>query len=393
LKGDCERPLESNSSSENQSKGLLICWAQMKETLNEATIAFLRKIYREFYFEHGDTIDFPDQIQSREFGYIPFGGGMVRHLSFKSAGEAKAEILRQSPSSVYASNARYLAPTMPMEEKGWQGAELIFDIDATDIPTPCKKSHDLWYCGRCHATGRLPKPATCPKCEGPTAEFHGTCGVCLLASKEHALRVIDFLTEDFGVPKGEIRAYFSGNRGYHLHVYDDRFYKLDQTGRAEVADYMLALSLPPSQSIASLLKRRPASPPGSTYGWMKRITSFTQAKADYPGTMQKLVSEALSSQRALIDASVTTDIHRVFRLAGTLHGNTGMAKMRVKSFDTFDPEKDPVVLSAEQTKVKASFCPKFSIHGETFGPFKSETVSLPTYAAISILTRGFGEVA
>ena len=67
--------------------------------------------------------------------------------------------------------------------------------------------------------------------------------------------------------------------------------------------------------------------------------------------------------------------------------------MRVKSFDNFDPERDPVVLGAERALLKISFCPKFSIRGETFGPFKSETVTVPTYAAISILTRGFGEVA
>ena len=361
--------------------------------MNEATVAFLRHTYKEHYFRQSDAIEFPDQIQSREFGYIPFGGGMVRHLSFRSSGEAIAEILRQAPSSVYASNARYSDPTLPMEEKGWLGAELIFDIDATDIPTPCKKSHDIWYCDKCHASGRLPKPATCPKCKGSTVEFHGTCAVCLQASKEHTLRVIDFLTRDFGVSPGDIRANFSGNRGYHLHVYDRRFDQLDQTGRAELADYMLALSLPPSQSLASLLRRRPAARSATDYGWMKRITSYTQARSDYRGTLQKLVSEAVSTQRALIDASVTTDIHRVFRLAGTLHGNTGMAKMKVTSFEQFDPERDPVVLGPERVMLKTSFCPKLSIKGETFGPFKAETVSVPTYAAISILTRGFGEVA
>ncbi|MDV3278255.1 MAG: hypothetical protein LYZ69_07300 [Nitrososphaerales archaeon] len=361
--------------------------------MNDATINFLRKTFREYYFNRSNAIEFPDQIHSREFGYIPFGGGMVRHMSFKSAGEAAAEILRQSPSSVYCSNARYASPTLPMEEKGWMGAELIFDIDATDIPTPCKKTHDVWYCENCHATGKLPKPATCPKCKGPTLEFHGTCGTCLSAAKDHALRVLDFLTDDFAVSKDDVRVYFSGNRGYHIQVYDKRFEPLDQTGRAEVADYMLGLSLPASQSIASLLRRRSAAQATAAYGWMRRITTYTQAKSGYTGTLQKLVSEATSSQRALIDASVTTDIHRVFRLAGTLHGNTGMAKMRMNSFESFDPQTDPVVLSAEPASVRTSFCPRFSIHGQVFGPFKSETVSLPTWAAISILTRGFGEVA
>jgi DNA primase small subunit len=361
--------------------------------LREATVAFLKAAYKEYYFKRGDSIEFPDQIQSREFGYIPFGGGMVRHLSFKNAGEAVAEILRQSPSSVYCSNGKYASPTLPMEEKGWTGAELIFDIDATDIPTPCKKNHDVWYCENCHASGKLPKPANCPKCKGPTLEFHGTCSTCLSAAKDHTLRVVDFLTNDFAVAKDDIRMYFSGNRGYHIHVYDERFEPLDQTGRAEVADYMLGLSLPPSQSIASQLRRRSPAQAGAAYGWMGRITAYTQAKSGYTGTLQKLVSEAMSSQRALIDASVTTDIHRVFRLAGTLHGNTGMVKMRVKSFESFNPQTDPVVLSAEEVKITTPFCPRFSINGRVFGPFKTETVSLPTYAAISILTRGFGEVA
>jgi len=109
--------------------------------LNEGTKAWLRNAYKEFYFRSSESIEFPDDVASREFGYIPFGGGMVRHLSFKSRGEALAEILRQSPSSVYCSNARYESPTRPIDEKGWLGAELIFDIDATDIPTPVSYTH------------------------------------------------------------------------------------------------------------------------------------------------------------------------------------------------------------------------------------------------------------
>jgi DNA primase small subunit len=361
--------------------------------LNDKTLAFLRKAYREYYFRKSDSIGFPEEIQSREFGYIPFGGGMVRHLSFKSAGDATAEILRQSPSSVYCSNARYESPALPMESKGWLGAELIFDIDATDIPTPCKKSHDFWYCEKCYAGGRPPKPPACPKCKGQTAEFHGTCSVCLAASKEHTLRVIDFLLKDFGVARKDVIAYFSGNRGYHLQVYDLRFEQLDQVGRAEIADYVAGGSLPPSVTLAATLRRKPGLPPGETYGWMRRISTYTQSRPTSTGTPPKLVTEAISLQRALIDASVTTDIHRVFRLAGTLHGNTGMAKMRVGSFSTFDPDRDPVVISAEKTNVNVSFYPKFTMKGETFGPFSSQVVSLPAYAAVPILTRGFGEAA
>jgi DNA primase small subunit len=362
--------------------------------MNAATMSFLRQAYREYYFRRASSIEFPGDVQSREFGYVPFGGGMVRHLSFRNEGEAVAEILRQSPSSAYCSNARYDSPTAPIEEKGWRGAELIFDIDATDIPTPCKRGHDLWYCDGCDSSGRLPRPQECPKCGGSTAEFHGTCDACLAAAKDHALRVVGFLTDDFGVDRSAIRLYFSGNRGYHLHVFDERFYPLNSLGRAEVAGYVLGASLPPSQSLASTLRRKPPGSGPQGEGWTRRITGYVDGRREgYPGTLQKLASDAVTSQRALIDSSVTTDIHRVFRLAGTLHGNTGMCKMRVESVDAFDPRRDPVVLSAKPVALKVGFFPRFSINGGDYGPFRSQMAELPTYAAVPILTRGLGEVA
>ena len=362
--------------------------------MNDTTKAFLKSAYKEYYFRGADSVEFPDDVQSREFGYIPFGGGMVRHLSYRSKGEALAEILRQSPSSVYCSNARYEYPTQPIEEKGWLGAELIFDIDATDIPTQCKRGHDLWYCQKCYTSGKLPRPPRCPKCGGAPAEFHGTCEVCLGAAKDHALRVINFLVEDFGVQSGTINLYFSGNRGYHLHIFDRRFDLLDQPARGEVADYMRAESLPPNQTIASTLRKRPVGEGAQGEGWTKRITRYVSGKwPNYDGTLRRLVSEAVASQRALVDSSVTTDVHRVFRLAGTLHGNTGMSKMRIESVEAFDPQSDPVVLSSKPVSVKVDFYPRFNIKGSIYGPYRSQTVGLPSYAAVSILTRGLGEVA
>lgn len=361
--------------------------------MNDSTRLFLIQAYKEYYFKGADRIEFPQDVGEREFGYIPFSGGMVRHLSFKHPGEAVAEILRQGPSSVYCSNARYASPTAPMEEKGWKGAELIFDIDATDIPTACKKGHDLWYCQSCFSSGKLPKPAVCPTCKGTTDTFHGTCNICLEAAKEHTLRVSDFLTGDFGVSQGDIRNYFSGNRGYHIHVYDHRFDLLDSQARAEIAEYIKGSSLPPSNTIWAQLRRISGTSVDELQGWTRRIASDVGTGYGENGRPSKSIAQAIASQSARIDASVTTDIHRVFRLAGTLHGNTGMLKMRVQSFDRFDPYSDPVVLSEEKVTIQVEFYPRFSLKGESFGPFKSQKATLPTYAAIGIITRGFAEVA
>jgi len=362
--------------------------------LNPGTISFLRQAYREYYFKRADSIEFPVDVGAREFGYIPFGGGMVRHLSFRSDGEAIAEILKQSPSSVYCSNARYESPAASIEEKGWLGAELIFDIDATDVPTPCKRGHDLWYCENCHSFGRLPRPPKCTKCGKQSAEFHGTCETCLAAAKDQALRVVDFLTKDFGVSRGAIRLYFSGNRGFHIHVSDERFTPLDQQGRAEIADYVRGASLPLNQTIASTFRRRPVGMKSLEEGWTRRIAQYVDSRREtFTGTLQKLVSDAITSNKAIVDSYVTTDIHRVFRLAGTLHGKTGLCKTRIGSIDQFDSQTDPVVLNAKTVAIKVDFYPTFWINGEEFGPFKSQMAELPTYAAVPILSMGLGEVA
>ena len=67
--------------------------------------------------------------------------------------------------------------------------------------------------------------------------------------------------------------------------------------------------------------------------------------------------------------------------------------MRVDSVDSFDPLQDPVVLSSKLASINVDFYPRFKLGGKEFGPFKSQMVELPTYAAVQILTRGLGEVA
>ncbi len=359
--------------------------------MDESTLTFLLRVYSGHYFKHHNLVEIPSQIQAREFGYIPFGGGMIRHLSFKNPGELVAELVKQAPSSVYCSNAIYERPTLQMDEKGWLGAELIFDIDADSIPTPCKARHNWWYCSSCKKGGMGAKPAKCPKCRSPALEqVQWSCRECLNATKEHVKRLTDFLTGDFGVSEQAIRLYFSGNRGYHAHVQDERFERADPQMRTEVANYIrgngLSLRLSPQDS--------KTTGAGISLGWRKRSDLFITSKASAYGKRQtqKLTEEIITANAAFIDESVTTDIHRVFRMPGTLHGNSGLLKMRVEGIDSFDPQRDPVVLGGEKVKVHVDFSPEFSLNGINFGPYDSSTVQIPIYAAVFLTARGLGQV-
>ena len=355
--------------------------------MDEKVVSFLRKAYREYYFNSHGMMEIPSKIASREFGYIPFGGGMIRHLSFKSPGDLLAELIKQGPSSVYCSNAVYEYPTLQMDEKGWQGAELIFDIDADSIPTPCKTKHAWWLCQDCHKGGMGNKPSKCPNCKGVSAEqMHWSCRECLNATKEHVRRLVDFLTDDFGVQREQVRLYFSGNRGYHAHVQDERFDTADPSMRSDIANYIKGEG---STSKLCRTRRSRSRPSVGVAGQ----DLFLQKSDPSTKKNQKATEQMVLTNAALIDESVTTDVHRVFRMPGTLHGSSGMLKMRVNSLDDFDPQSQPVVLGDEAVKVHIDYAPEFYLKGKRFGPYDSASVQLPTYAAVFLLARGLGGVA
>jgi DNA primase small subunit len=355
--------------------------------MDEKVVSFLRRVYRAYYFNQPATIEMPTKIASREFGYIPFGGGMIRHLSFKSAGEVVGEIVKQAPSSVYCSNAVYQHPTLQMDEKEWMGAELIFDIDADSIPTQCKSEHEWWYCQDCHKGGMGPKSTKCPNCRGLSVEqMQWSCRECLNAAKEQVKRLTDLLTDDFGVDRGRIRLYFSGNRGYHAHVQDDRFDTSNSPMRTEIANYIRGGGI----NLKSMQDKTLTLP---SLGWGRRASLFLANSETPMKKNQKTTEQIISAYASLIDESVTTDVHRVFRMPGTLHGNSGMLKMKVDSLESFDPQSQPVVLSERPVNVKVNYSPEFYLKGRRFGPYDSESVTLPTYAAVFLLARGLGGVA
>ena len=355
--------------------------------MDEKVDSFLRKAYREHYFKHHDMVELPSKMASREFGYIPFGSGMIRHLSFKNPGELFAELVKNAPSSVYCSNAVYERPTLQMDEKGWRGADLIFDIDADSIPTPCKATHAWWYCGDCHRGGMGNKPGRCPFCRGQAAaQMHWSCRECLNATKEHVKRLVDFLQDDFGIDGQSIRLYFSGNRGYHAQVQDERFEMADPQIRAEIANYIRGTGF--SLKVQDRVSGR------AELGWNRRANLYLAATegASHLKKNQKLTNQIVAANAALIDESVTTDIHRVFRMPGTLHGSSGLLKMRVDSLEQFDPQKQPVVLSGEPVTVQVYYSPEFFLNGMRFGPYDSSKVKIPIYAAVFLLARGLGAV-
>ena len=87
----------------------------------------------------------PSSLKRREFGFLLLEKRvMMRHKGFIDVERLRSSLATIVPSDVYYSSAYYEQPEEEMKAKGWLGADLVVDIDADHIPTPCATVHDLW---------------------------------------------------------------------------------------------------------------------------------------------------------------------------------------------------------------------------------------------------------
>jgi DNA primase small subunit len=111
-------------------------------------------------------------------------------------------------------------------------------------------------------------------------------------------------------------------------------------------------------------------------------------------TWKKLAEYIKDLESSKIDTVVTTDTHRLIRMNGTLHGKTGLKKVEfpLRSLEDFDPFEEAVAFKEGVVKVFVSDVPEFRLGGNVFGPYKRQTVELPTAAAVLLICKGRAEM-
>ena len=77
----------------------------------------------------------PPRIRRREWMFMPWGDRPTdRHRSFTDAGALHSYLCQRFPHSCFHSTAYYDDPSQrTMSEKGWRGADLIFDLDGDHL--------------------------------------------------------------------------------------------------------------------------------------------------------------------------------------------------------------------------------------------------------------------
>jgi len=180
-------------------------------------LAWARGIFSGYYSRK--PVAPPSRLTRREFAAFPFATEtmMRRHATLRTPEEFQTFLAREVPRHVYYSSAYYRHPAQTsMAAKEWLGADLIFDLDADHL----RGAESLDYAGQLR-----------------------------LVKTRLTELVDDFLFGDFGIDPAATDLVFSGGRGYHVHVHDERFLGLNSPERRELVDYVLGTGFDPMQVI------------------------------------------------------------------------------------------------------------------------------------------------
>lgn len=383
--------------------------------MEERTVSYLKARFRDYY-RHTDLTEPPKSI-NREWGIIPWTADddapMFRHKSVLEYGSMSEMLVETSPCHAYFSAARYDAPSEEtMSDKGWKGADLVFDLDADHLP----------------GVGE----------DDTVANRLETC-------KQELLLLLDFLERDFGFEN--MNVVFSGGRGYHVHVRSDDVLDLDGDARSDIVDYVRGHNLTygdvtvEATEVNDDLPSGPARTLSTWGGWgrrvhetvideCRRLADMERADAleslqEYDGIaeknaekimsyiennrdtieseifspkgpvkryVKKLIPKAVDEWSAAIDDPVTHDVHRLIRIPGSIHGGTGLKVTRLDrdEIDAFKPLVDavPEEFRTGTITVETTETDEVGFDGETHQIQAGERVELEEHLAVYLMCRG-----
>jgi len=372
----------------------------------ENDLKFLEEAFKQYYFDHFDLIHVPGRSLEREYGYKKFNSGMTRHISLKTNKDLHLMLMTNIPSDVFCSNAYYTFPNMPMTEKDWKEADLIFDIDAKDLKLPCRKDHTCIKCLSCNEISLLQD--TCPKCKSNKIDLISLpCQNCISGVKKEVLNLIKILTNDLQIENKNIRISFSGNEGFHLYVTNSPYNQLGSKERRDLIDYIMFQGAVPERfGFKKNNPSRSSFPDLDDPGWSGRVAKdLFGSKSKRSKSVAKIISDGYSAYRqrlaetvknsigVKIDPNVTGDIHRIFRLEGSLNSKSGLAKLICTNIEEFNPYTDACLIDDKPVEILANFPIEFSLKNRRFGPYTNEKTSVPKYAAVYMICKNIANLA
>jgi DNA primase small subunit len=375
--------------------------------MNPATTEFLRQRFTDYYKK--TILVAPSSLEQREWGFVMFNPSssihMRRHMSFSERNELFMFIKNLVPQHSYYSTAYYEKPDAgTMADKGWCGADLVFDLDADHI-------------------------------------MRGPYDQMLVRVKEETLKLIGMLINEFGMDPKTIELVFSGGRGYHVHIKDLAFRGWVSAERRELIDYVCGIGIDPAAMLSGqkpvslgwqtryretlveyirwigTLKEEEAIAhltaiegigKDSATAFLKKLGEITWEIEHRPTTMilksrvihafltqqEGEFKKRLLSRAALADEPVTTDTKRLIRMPTSLHGGSGMRvqPLELRELHDFEPLVDAVVFSTRDVRVDLLHPVTMPMLGSTY-ELKKGINTVPEAVAVFLCCRGMAEIS
>jgi DNA primase small subunit len=399
------------------------------------TTRWLTKRFGTYY--QGTRLELPFRYTRREWGFLYFDKSfMVRHLGFDSRSKIEGYVRTQVPRHAYYSTAFYEEPSArTMAEKGWQGATLIFDLDADHI----EGAHEMGY------------------------------EQMLKVVKKEFIKLVDlWLVKKLGYAHENIHMVFSGGRGYHAHIEQPDALELNAferreivdlvTGKADLSNFLRNVPFHSGtrmdgRGYSSKTFMLPDPDRGDWRGDLSRetihffknldfliqdgmreqaavalsdVTDKDETEAmeflnfleqpDNAGNrrIDRLINEhRLDFERGLgqtfwyrlaerlfvrmageADEPVTADTKRLIRLPSSLHGKTGfrVTGLSREDLDDFDPLTDALAFGDDPVEVIALQDATVELAGREHTLTEERTATLPEHAAVFAMLRGMAQV-
>jgi len=392
------------------------------EVMNgEKDLLFLKEKVKEYYRMRGVEV-IPD-IEKREFAFFQFNSvSMHRGIGFRSIDGLHNYLMDRAPKHAYFSSAYYDNPALPIGQRKWLGADLIFDLDADHLRGGKEMSYEEM----------------------------------LKKVKDRFIYLIEeFILGDLGFDEKDLHIVFSGGRGYHLHIRRKDILHLRARERREIVDYITGRGI-------RLFEKRIASAdkwktmydyllPAPENGWRRRVRECfarvvrelngmnEEAGVEYilrytPGAkertvkkvleffrgidplildrdepvsitasmdvdqeMEKIIKQILTGKIAVevageTDEPVTSDIKRVIRIPGSLHGGSGLIASTIQLNDLkgFDPLESciPPTLGDSTMRIRWKKGMELRLRGERFAGGEGKEDDLPEWCAFVLIARG-----
>lgn len=377
----------------------------------------------------------PERFAKREFGFMFFDRDFVmRHLGFPSRAALKKYLVEQVPSHAYYSCAYYEKPDAPtMAEKNWLGADLIFDLDADHVEgaqgmpyekmlervkDEVKRLIDEFLLGD---LGFVEDDLKIVFSGGRGYHIHINNPRVLKLSSHERREIVDYVTGtgldiDWIFPES---LFETGRFKDRIDIAQKRGMPSNEDGgwrrrmRKGMEDLLAGLDGKDSAeglaALREIVKESKIDIGRKTLEGLyqdlfsgragQRGVDRMRAENTFEVFSEKRHADAFLSivdirvkgrMKGETDEPVTSDIKRLIRLPGSLHGKTGfeVVPMTRERLDTFNPFDDavPRAFGDASVKVLAEKPVQIALKGEAFSLKEGEN-EVPEYAAVYLLCR------